>query len=148
MAYQSRLLGVLFQRGYQEEEAMRIFEEARVQLGLEQDRLMGLNQTRQARLSDLTEKQRQSANAEELSLYFRFIERLRGSIIKQTETVRSAEAVCEEKRALLERAIREKKVVERIDEKRKKEYWKIVSKKEQAVLDEVGGQLVLRQHHV
>jgi flagellar export protein FliJ len=146
MPYQSKLSAVLFQRKRNEDEASRAFLMAKNILFSEQEQLRLLNHKLQTTFDDLTEKQSRGSTPDEMVLYFRFMEMFRGKIEAQTQTVFNQEQVCETRRALLEVAVKERKAVEIIDEKRKKEYIKEVEKKEQAVLDEIGGQLRLRQH--
>ncbi len=147
MPYQSRFSAVLLQRQYKEEDAYRTFVDAKHLLETEQEHLRLLDKKIQATLDHLTERQERLVSAEELSLYFRFIARLRERVADQTKTVFHQEEVCEEKRVILDRAVKERKAVETIEEKRKKEYLKVLFKKEQAVLDEIGGQLQLRHPH-
>ncbi len=146
MPYQSKLAAVLFQRKRNEEEASRVFLTSKNILISEQGKLHLLDHKLQATLDDLTEKQAGGSTSAEMALYFRFIEMLRGRIEEQSKAVLNQEQVCEAKRALLEMGVKERKVVEIIEEKRKKEYLKVAAKKEQAVLDEIGGQLRLRRH--
>ncbi len=146
MPYKSKLSAVLFQRKQNEEEASRAFLTAKNVLVSAQAQLQLLNNKLQETLDDLTIKQTEGVTSEELVLYFRFIEMFQGRTTQQAKAVIHQETVCETKRGLLETAVKERKAVEIIEEKRKKEYIKEVTKKEQAVLDEIGGQLRLRQH--
>jgi len=146
MPYQSRLSAVLFQRKRHEEEASRVFLTARNLFIAEQEQLRLLDNKLQSTLNDLTEKQAGGSTPAEMTLYFLFIEMFRGRIAAQAKAVVNQEQVCEAKRALLEIAVKERKAVETIEEKREKEYSQGVMKKEQAILDEIGGQLRLRSH--
>jgi flagellar export protein FliJ len=146
MPYQSKLAAVLFQRKRNEEEASRVFLTSKNILISEQEQLHLLDNKLQATLDDLTEKQAGGSTSYEMALYFRFIEMFRGRVEAQRKAVFNQEHVCEAKRALLEISVKERKAVEIIEEKRKNEYLKAAAKKEQAVLDEIGGQLRLRHH--
>jgi len=146
MPYQSKLAVVLFQRKRNEEDASRAFLNAKHHLVSEQEQLCLLDNKLQTTLDDLTLKQSGGAASEEITLYFRFIEMFQGKVAAQATVVNQQEAVCEQKRAQLEMAVKERKAVETIEEKREKAYFKEIMKKEQTLLDEIGGQLRLRRH--
>ncbi len=146
MPYQSKLAAVLFQRKRNEEDSSRAFLTAKNVLASEQEILRLLDNKLQTTLDDLAEKQSAGSTSAEMALYFRFIAMFRDRVAAQTKAVVNQEKVCEAKRALLEISVKERKAVEIIEEKRQKEYLKGVMKKEQAVLDEIGGQLMLRHH--
>lgn len=138
MPYTSRLNGVLLVRKLREEESYGEWRVAKDRLVVEQDYLHGLNMKFQTTLEDMAERQHQMA-AEEVTLYFRFIQNLRGEITRQEAVVLRQEGVCEDQRILLERAVKERKGVERVEEKRKGAYQDKRFKEEQVVLDEIGG---------
>ncbi len=146
MPYKSKLAAVLFQRKRREDEAERVFLTAKNQLVSEEEHLSLLNVKLQATLDDLTTKQAEGATAEEISRYLRFIEMFQETVNKQAKALLRQEEVCEASRAQLVIAVKERKAVETIEEKREKTYSKEVTKKEQAILDEIGGQLRLRPH--
>ncbi|MBI3358688.1 MAG: flagellar export protein FliJ [Nitrospirae bacterium] len=146
MPYRSRLVAVLFQRKRREDDLSRAFLTAKNHLVAEQERLRLLEIKLQTTLDDLTAKQEGGSTSEEIALYLRFIGMLQGAVDKQMRVVLHQEGVCELNRAQLATAVKERKAVETIDGKREKDYLKAVTKKEQAVLDEIGGQLKMRQH--
>ena len=145
MAYQSRLSAVLLLRTLHEEEAFREWVVAKDCLAKESERLCHLNERLQTTLNNLAEKQNHLVSSDEMTLYFRFIGNLREGITHQKKIVDHQEVVCEGKRGLLEIAVKEKKIVKRIEEKRKSSYLTARLKKEQAELDEMSGQLKLRR---
>ena len=147
MAYQSRLSSVLLLRTLHEEEAFREWEIARDCLVKEEERLRRLNQRLLTTLTDLAERQKRLFSADEMTLYFQFIGNLQEGITGQKKVVLHQQGVCEEKRSLLEHAVKEKKIVERIEEKRKSSYFTALFKKEQAALDEISGQQKWRRGH-
>jgi flagellar export protein FliJ len=144
MAYQSRLSAVILMRTLQEEEAHREWAGAKGLLAQEQERLNQLGKKLQITLTALTDLQKGFVAADEVTLYFDFIENLREGIKHQKKIVAHQEAVCEEKRVLLDMAVKERKVVETVEERRKRAYFNQIFKKEQTVLDEISGQLKLR----
>ena len=147
MPYQSRLGAVLLMRTLKEEEAHREWARARKILDAQQACLNAFNTTLQTTLTGLAGLQNGGfVVAQDLTLYFRFIENVREGIKQQEQVVMREEAVCEGKRALLEEAVKARKVIETIEEKRKGAYWDALYKKEQAVLDEISGQLPVRSH--
>jgi flagellar export protein FliJ len=146
MPYQSRLAGVLFQRKYNEEEAERAFLTAKNILLSEQEKLRLLQNKFHATLDDLTTIEERGGASDEIALYFRYIEWLQGVVDKQRTAIVRQEAICEVKRVQLTTAVQERKAVETIEEKRKTDYRNAAAKKEQIVLDEIGGQLKMRNH--
>ncbi len=147
MPYQSRLSAVLLQRHYKEEEATRVFVEAKELLVIEHERLRAMDKTLQSAVDHLVERQKTAVSSEELLLYFRFLGRVREQVAHQEKAVLRQEEVCEVKRAILETAVKEKKAVKIIEEKRERAYFKGLSIKEQAVFDEIGGQRSFRKRH-
>ena len=131
-------------RTLHEEEAFREWEMAKDILATEKKRLFQLDDMLQLTLDDLAEKQGHLISADEMTLYFRFIGNLREGIIRQRKIVDHQDALCEEKRGLLEMAVKEKKVVEQVEAKRKSGYLMAHFKKEQGELDEISGQLKWR----
>jgi flagellar export protein FliJ len=145
MPYRSQLSAVLLLRTLHEEEAFREWGLAKDSLASEKQRLCRLHERLQSTLDDLAEKQEHLVSADEITIYFRFIDNLREGITGQQKIVDHQEAICEGKRGLLEMAVKEKKSVEQIEEKRRSGYFMARFKKEQTELDELGGQLKLRR---
>jgi flagellar export protein FliJ len=144
MPYQSRLGSVLFQRKLNEDTASREFITQKNLLDVEQERLRSLEQKIGSTLDDLAARQESGGTSEEITLYFRFITMMKEKVEAERKTVLHQEKICEAKRFLLETAVRERKAVETIEKKRKEAYFKEIEKKEQAALDEIGGQLKYR----
>ena len=140
MAYRSTLSAVLLLRTLHEEDAFREWAIAKDSLIHEEERLHQMNERLRETLEDLAERQRAFISSDDMTLYFRFIGNLREAIAYQKKIVAHQEAVCEEKRGLLEIAVKERKIVERIEEKRRSSYFTALLKKEQAQLDEISGQ--------
>ncbi|MEK7702619.1 MAG: flagellar export protein FliJ [Nitrospirota bacterium] len=144
MAYQSRLGAVLFQRKNNEDLAVQEFARQKNLLMIEWERLQSLKEKLQLTLEELAVKQSQGGSAEEFTLYFRFIGEMQEKVETARKFVSQQEVVCESRRVLLETAVKERKAVEAIEEKRKEAYFEERMKKEQEALDEIGGQLKLR----
>ncbi|MGQ9603167.1 MAG: flagellar export protein FliJ [bacterium] len=74
-------------------------------------------------------------------IFYAYLERLADEITQQREQVTEAEKDVEEKRHLLLKSSREKKSLEKLKHRMWERYLKKMRKTEQAVLDEVGGQM-------
>jgi flagellar export protein FliJ len=113
-------------------------------LATEEAHLHLLDEKLRSTLDYLGERQTKGGSSEEITLYFRFITNLKERVEAARKIVLNQEALCEEKRARLEIAVKERKAVETVEGKREAVYFKEVGKKEQAVLDEIGGQIKSR----
>jgi flagellar export protein FliJ len=137
--YVSKLDAVFRIRCYREEAAQHAFTIAKDGLTEEEDRLMGVQGVLSRAARDLEARQGNGITANEMELYYDFF---RGQYIQadaRKKTIEVLGDVCEKKRVVLAQAVRERDVVERIEEGRKVLYIREVGKKEQGVVDEVAG---------
>jgi len=74
-------------------------------------------------------------------IFYAYLERLADEIAQQREQVTDAKRDVEEKRNLLLESSREKKTLEKLRERMWERYLKETRRLEQAMLDEVGGQM-------
>jgi len=140
MPYVSKLATVLFLRKSHEDDATRELIEAKRLLALEEERLNVLNKKFRATLDDLIARQGYDLRVEEMTLYYQFMAKLHEDILAQTQKVLEQAQQCEEKRSLLETAVKDRKAVESVEAKREKRYLLSRARAEQAILDELGGQ--------
>ncbi len=137
--YVSKLDAVLRIRCYREEAAHQAFVISKDRLTEEEDQLKVVQGALNRAACDLGEKQGNGANSGEMDLYYNF---LRGQSIQakaRKKTIHALGDVCEKKRVVLAHAVKERDVVERIEEDRKVVYIRGMGKKEQGVMDEVAG---------
>ncbi len=140
--YQSRLGTVIFYRKHLEEEARIAFVRAKGALSAEEDRLCHLMGQLERVLSGFSARQLQGMTAEEVDIYHQFIKRQNNSIDDCKKAIILLAQQAEEKREALMRAVQDKKAIEKVEEIRKEAFIKELDKKEQNLMDEIGG----RQH--
>lgn len=104
-----------------------------------QDQLHRLHSELESALKDLAEQQVKGIAPGELDLYYRLIKHQYDRLEERRKALRHLADRCEKKREDLLEATREKKVVEKIEEKRKGLYLKELEKKERNLLDELAG---------
>jgi flagellar FliJ protein len=88
-------------------------------------------------LKELKQKKKKSITVFDILLYVRFTEQLSRDIEKQEERVLDLKKRFDEKRKDLIEAMKKRKVMEKLKEKRFKLYQQEVTKKEQGFLNEV-----------
>ncbi len=140
--YQSRLGAVIRHRKHLEEEAQIEFVRAKNALFAEEEKLQHLMRQLERALSDLLARQLRGMAADEIDIYHRFIKRQNGSVDDCRKTIHLLAQQAEEKREVLMRALQDRKAIESVEDVRKEAFIKEWNKKEQNLMDEIGG----RQH--
>jgi flagellar export protein FliJ len=137
--YVSKLDAVFRIRCYREEAAQQAFTIAKGRLTEEEDRLKGVEGVLSRAARDLEARQENGITAHEMDLYYDFFRGQHTQAEARKKTIEALGDVCEKKRTVLAQAVRERDVVERIEEGRKVLYMREIGKKEQGVMDEVAG---------
>ena len=137
--YRSKLEAVVKQRQLREEEIQKEFSDMKNHLQSEGDRLGKLRQEMEETIEKLGEKQAQEMGMNEIDIYYRFMNRQNEKLHDQQKVVQDLTDACELKREELSSAMREKKVVEKIEADRQENFDKELKRKEQHVLDEIAG---------
>lgn len=104
-----------------------------------EDQLRRLHKELEAALHDFSEQQGKGMAPGEMDLYYRFLKQQYDRLEERRTAVQRLTDQCDRKRQDLLEATREKKVVEKIESDRKEAYLKDLQKKEQNLLDELGG---------
>ncbi len=140
--YQSRLEGVLKLRAYWEEAAQQELGHAKGLLR-EQEERYRCNTERLCDAADdlLTRQDANGLDASEMGLYHTYFRWKCAEVAQQYKSIQALSGLCEQKRVVLLEAMRERQVVEVIEERRKEIYRKALMKGEQAVTDEIAGRL-------
>jgi flagellar FliJ protein len=137
--YPSKLDAVLRQRKRRQEEVQEEFIGLKHDLDTAEDQLRLLHREFEAAMKELSEQQAKGIAPGELDLYYRLIKQQYDRMEERRKTIEHLADECERKRQDLLEATREKKVVEKIEEKRKEIFLKDLEKKERNLLDEVAG---------
>ena len=137
--YRSKLDAVIRQRRLREEEVQTEFLGMKNHLASEGDQLQRLHQELEEALRDLTERQINGMEMNEIDLYYRFMKRQNERLESQRKVIQRLTDECEAKREELSSAMREKKVVENIDATREESFDKEMKRKEQRLTDEIAG---------
>jgi len=113
--------------------------ELKDRLSIEEDRLLRMDQKRREVINDMAERQNKGIKPEEISLSYQFIKRQGERIVDQQRIVKALAEQCEAQRIRLKHLLQEKKIVEKVQEKRQAIQADLLKKNENAVLDEVSG---------
>lgn len=137
--YRSKLDAVLKLRKRREEAVQEEFIEIKHDHDTAEDQLRRLHREFEAALKDLAEQQAKGIAPCELDLYYHLIKQQYDRLEERRKALQRLADQCERKRQDLLEATREKKVVEKIEEKRKEIFLKDLEKKERDLLDELAG---------
>lgn len=137
--YRSKLEAVVRHRRLREEEIQMEFMGMKTHLTSEENHLRKLRQALEEAHRDLTKRQVTGMEMNEIDLYYRFTKRQNEKLEEQRKVIQRLMDECEAKREELTSAMREKKVVEKIDADREATFNKEAKRKEQRLLDEVAG---------
>lgn len=142
--YQSKLKGILLHLKFQEEIAQAELAETNRKLAEEEDQL-GAGRERMAQTNrNLLERKAGGILPYELELYQRFIQTQRDKLEEQEKVVQMLLEAYEAKREKLAQAVKEKKVVQKIENNRFQTYITRIEKKDQQATDEIAGQLKVK----
>lgn len=106
-------------------------------LNLEMDKLTILNDEKKKQFKLMKEKNDTGFTPNELISYNNYMERLKKSISIQEIVVEKAREAVEKARQELISASKERKMFEKLKEKKMEEYWEEYYRKEQITLDEI-----------
>lgn len=139
MEYRPRYETVLRHRTHQEEEVQREFSIAKNEMLHQEEQLQKLRRNIQDILQDLSKKQTQGISPDELNLYYRFIKKQYEQLEQHQSILDHLNEVFENKRENLAVATKEKQIIEKLQEKDRKIFFKALDKREQDLLDEIAG---------
>jgi flagellar export protein FliJ len=126
-------------REYKKETAHHDFVRLSGLLAEQEDEYRSLCDSLKITADSLAEKQGNGLALHQLDLYYGYFRKHCSEAAERKQAVLLLAETCEMQRHLLVEAVKEKKVVERIEERRRMLYLKEVQKKEQQRLDEVAG---------
>ncbi len=142
--YRSRLKTVLEERSIRQDQRQRAHAVEKQQLLREETILQKMIEASETALNGMSALQEGFVNPGEIEVYWQFVDHQARKIAKQKEVVIAQRRMVEEKRQDLEKAVQEKKTIEKIEAKRKEVFFASVKKKESDFLDEVGGRMEQR----
>jgi len=135
--FKFNLQPVLNHRQFIEDALQKVFADLKGTLAKEQDRLTFYERQQQYLTEELEQKQLQGTTSSELLLYINFLEQLKSDVQQQQHTVTGIEDQVVLKRKELLDAMKNRKALERFKEKKFTEHRDVLTKKEQAFLDEI-----------
>ncbi|MBP2642419.1 MAG: flagellar export protein FliJ [Firmicutes bacterium] len=128
-----------------EEEEMQIkLAEASAKVKTEKERLALLNDKLTAHINEYRSKQRDKISVSILNVFHYYNDKLKEDIIDQHSCVDMANKQFQQRLVLLEQAVKARKLVEKLREKRLAEYQAECLAEEQRVIDEQGLQVYSR----
>ena len=135
--YKFTLQPLLNHRKFIEETLQKELSLFKILLADEKKKLKDYEKARNRFLVELQQKQRESITVSENLLYFNFLVRLAGDLNKQRDIVLDVEKKFDRKRDDLIEAMKNRKTLEKLKEKRLKAYNHKLMKNEQDFLNEV-----------
>jgi flagellar FliJ protein len=135
--YRFPLEPVLHHRSFIEENLQKELAVLKKMLAHEERKLNSYRKAKYEFLCELQKKEEEGITVSEIVLYSSFIERLSMDIAKQRERVLEFEKKVDQKREDLIEAMKKRKILEKLKEKKRKAYLQEVMKKEQGFLNEV-----------
>jgi flagellar FliJ protein len=135
--YQFNLEPLLNHRRYQEEVLQKELAVLKIRLVAEKEKLGILRQKKRKYLLQLQKKQSEGCPASEIKLYVDFVDQLAKETEAQKQNVLKAERHFNLKRQDLIAAMKKRKILDRLNEKRLQAYEQEQLKKERNFMDEV-----------
>lgn len=142
--FQFRLETLLKFRKMEEEQAQLKMTEASIRLYKEQELLSQLQNKLVVSLDLLSQEQSGSPTIDTLKTFGYYIDKIKREIIHQQEQVAKAETYRQECLVALEAAMKQRKLVDNLREKRLEQYQTELLQEEQKLLDELGTQAFMR----
>ena len=139
MPYQSKLDAVLRLRDFNEEVAHQNFTKLKGLLAEQEDAYDLLKGRLEVAAESLKRRQCNGLDVAALETHYSYFRKACTEARERQHAIRVLSRCCEAQQAVLVEAVKERQVVEAIETRRKSEYLREVRKKEQQVLDEVGG---------
>jgi len=136
--YKFNLEPVLNQRKFVEENLQKELAVLKKLLADEKKMLANFKKAENEVLGELQQRKEESSTISDILLYVSFIEQLSRDIEKQEKRVFDAEKRFDQKREDLIEAMKKRKILEKLKEKRLELYQQEVIKKERDFLNEVG----------
>jgi flagellar protein FliJ len=132
-----KLQSVLEHRKTMEEMALCEFSDATMKLNAERMTMAALADEEMLLIEQWRELAGRPAKATDYSLYTEYIKRVQHSLHDQSAVVSAAEEEVERKRVALLAVVKERKMLERLKEKRRQAYESSAAERERKTLDEV-----------
>ena len=136
--FRFRFEQVLNVRKVAEEQVLQEFSEQVRGLELEKERLRSIRGEKAAVLAELMRRQEGSLNAGEIGIAFGYIRDLRQREVAQVVLIADREKALEAKREELSDAVKRRKIMEILRQKKFEQYWKEWNHKESVELNEQG----------
>jgi flagellar FliJ protein len=138
--FRFRLETILTQRRHVEESFQKELAEARQELAAVQADLRESKGRRQQCLRDMRRKQRDHFRADDMLLYYPYLERLKQEIERHMKAAAAAERKVTQKRQALLEAVKRRKIIDKLKEKQLQAYLKTEAGREQRFADEAAAQ--------
>jgi flagellar protein FliJ len=138
--FRFRLETILTQRRHVEESFQKELADARQELAAAQAVLREAKGTRRQCMRDMRRKQRDRFRADDMLLYYPYLERLKEDIELHMKRVAAAERNVAQKRQALLDAMKKRKILEKLKEKQLQAYLKAETGREQRFADESAAQ--------
>lgn len=135
-----RLETLLNQRRYAEDALQVELAEARQVLSVEQAALRDSKHALSQGMRDLHRVQQERFRADDILLYYPYLERLKHTVEAQLHRVAAAERKVVQKRHALLGALKKRKILEKLREKQAREYRHEAAAHEQRIHDEAAAQ--------
>ncbi|HEX5680852.1 MAG TPA: flagellar export protein FliJ [Desulfobacterales bacterium] len=131
---------VLTQRRHVEESFQKELAEARQQLSAAQAVLREAKETRRQCMREMRRKQRDRFRADDILLYYPYLERLTQEIELHMKSVAAAERKVAQRRQALLEAMKKRKILDKLKEKQFQTHLKAEAGREQRFTDESAAQ--------
>ena len=138
--FQFRFETVLAQRRHVEESFQKELAEARQQLSAAQAVLREAKETRRQCMREMRRKQRDRFRADDILLYYPYLERLTQEIELHMKSVAAAERKVAQRRQALLEAMKKRKILDKLKEKQFQTHLKAEAGREQRFTDESAAQ--------
>jgi flagellar FliJ protein len=138
--FRFRLETVLTQRRHVEERCQKELADARQELSAAQAVLREAKGTHRQCMRDMRRKQRDRFRADDMLLYYPYLERLKLDIELHMKRVAAVERDVEQKRQALLEAVKKRKILEKLKEKQRQAHLKAEAGREQRFTDESAAQ--------
>ena len=143
--FRFRLATLLKIRHKEEERAQMQLAEAMKHSFNEQEKLRWLTDQFAENMNIIQSRQLAKPTIDQLKIAYNYLDKLKEEIAQQKIKVSLAEHRCRQCQLALEQAVQARKVVEKLYEKRRREYLGKLCREEQKLLDEMGTLLVVRK---
>jgi len=140
-----RLETILTQRRHVEESSQKELTGARQELAAAQAVLRESKDTRRQCMREMRRKQRDRFRADDMLLYYPYLERLKQDIELHLKRVAAAERKVAQKRAALLEAMKKRKILDKLKAKQLQAHIKIEAGREQRFSDESAAQQYSRR---